>query len=101
MLADAWEICEKTYNGKRYFWHKNELEAMEVQVCQIEGVKYDPPEIKLGTFKVRKYTMEGIGSFICMEKAVDKQLLVGRMNGEKFKIMIRDEMNTKLGVEPT
>ena len=52
ILDDIWEKCEKTYNGRRSFWHENELEAMEVHGCQIEGVKYNPPEIMMETFKV-------------------------------------------------
>ncbi|PWA48695.1 zinc finger, CCHC-type, Retrotransposon gag domain protein [Artemisia annua] len=54
ILDDIWEKCEKTYNGKPSFWHENELEAMEVHGCQIDGVKYDPPEIKMETFKEKK-----------------------------------------------
>ena len=74
---------------------------MELHGCQIEGVKYDPPEIKMETFKVRKYTLGGVESFIFTHKSLNRQLPVGRMNGEKFKAMIRNEMNTEFGVEPT
>ena len=101
MLANAWDSCEKTYNGKRSFWHKNELEAMEVQDCQIKGIKYDPPEIQMETFKIRRYTVGGIGRFICTEKSLERRLPVGRMNGEKFKDLIREELNAGDGVEPT
>ena len=74
---------------------------MEVHGCEIEGVEYNPPEIKFETFKVPKLYREWSRKFICTEKAIDKQLPVGHMNWEKFKIMIKDEMNTKLGVDPT
>ena len=101
MLANAWDSCEKTYNGKRSFWHKNELEAMEVQDCQIKGIKYDPPEIQMETFKIWRYTVGGIRRFICTEKSLERRLPVGRMNGEKFKDLIREELNAGDGVEPT
>ena len=64
MLANAWDSCEKTYNGKRSFWHKNELEAMEVQDCQIKGLKYEPNEIQMETFKIWRYTVGSIGRII-------------------------------------
>ena len=67
---------------------------MEVHGCQLEGSRYDPPEITVEIFKVHKYTIDGIGSFISIDKKFDKQLPVGRMNGEKFKNLIREEMHT-------
>lgn len=74
------------------------MEAMEVHEFQLEGRRYNPPEVKVNTFKVRKYTMDGIGSFISIDKSIDKQLPVGRMNGAKLKELIREEMHTQLGV---
>ncbi|PWA45732.1 phospholipase-like protein [Artemisia annua] len=100
MLQDIWEKCERTFKKGRKFWHEVELEAMEVQECQIEGQSYDPPDIQVETSKVRKYNMDGVGSFISIDKAIDKQLPVGRVNGEKFKILIREEMHTQLGALP-
>lgn len=101
MLADIWEMCERTYNGRKSFWHESELESIEVQGCQIERIRYDPPGIQMETFKVRRYTVSGIGRFICTEKSLDRQLPVGRMNGEKFKAFITEEMNTEFSVEHT
>ncbi|PWA59154.1 hypothetical protein CTI12_AA393950 [Artemisia annua] len=98
MLQDIWEKCERTFKKGRKFWHEVELEAMEVHGCQLEGSRHDPPEVKVETFKVRKYTMDGVGSFISIDKTIDKQLPVGRMNGAKFKELIREEMHTQLGV---
>ena len=68
VLANIWDCCEETYNGKRSFWHKNELEALEIQECQIKGIKYDPPEIQMETFKIRRYTIGGIGRIFCTKK---------------------------------
>ena len=62
--------------------------AMEVQGCQIKGVRYDPPEIQMETFKVQRYTVGGIGRFICTEKSLDRRLPVGCMNGEKFNALL-------------
>ena len=98
MLQDIWEKCEKTFKKGRKFGHEVKLEALEVHGCQLEGNRYDPPEIKVETFKVHKYTIDGVGSFISIDKKIDKQLPVGRMNGEKFRILIREEMHTQLGV---
>ncbi|PWA51574.1 hypothetical protein CTI12_AA462040 [Artemisia annua] len=60
MLQDIWEKCERTFKKGRKFWHEVELEAMEVHECQLEGRRYDPPDIQVETFKVRKYTMDGV-----------------------------------------
>ena len=76
------------------------MEVLEVQECQIKGRRYDPPDIQVETFKVRRYTMNGVGSFIGIDKAIEKQLPVGRMNGENFKNLIQEEMHTKLGAPP-
>lgn len=100
MLSKMWDYCEETYNGKRSFWHKNELEALEVQECQIKGIKYEPPEIQMETFKIRRYTVGGIGRILCTEKAMERALPIGRMNGEKFKAIIRDEIIASNGIEP-
>ncbi|PWA53962.1 hypothetical protein CTI12_AA436730 [Artemisia annua] len=97
---DIWEKCGRTFKKGRKFWHEVELEAMEVHECQLEGKRYDPPEVKVETFKVHKYTMDGVGSFISIDKTIDKQLPLGRMNGAKFKELIREEMHTQLGVQP-
>ena len=100
MLHDIWEKYERTFKKGRKLWHEVELEAMEVHSCQMEGNMYDPPEVKVETFKVRRYIMDGVGSFISVDKTIDKQLPVGQMNGENFKKQIKDEMHTKLGVRP-
>lgn len=101
MLQDIWEKCKSTYKEGRTFRHEVELEAMEVHGCQIEGGKYDPPEVNVETLKVRRYTIDGMGSFISTGKTNERQLPVGRMNGEKFMNLIKEEMNTKLGVGPS
>ena len=98
MLQDIWEKCERTFKKGRKFWHEVGLEAMEVHKCQLEGRRYNPLEVKVKNFKVRKYTMDGIGSFISIDKSTDKQLPVGRMNGARLKELIREEMYTQHGV---
>ncbi|PWA59488.1 BYPASS-related protein [Artemisia annua] len=85
VLQDIWEKCKRTFKKGRKFWHEVELEEMEVHKCQLEGRRYDPPEIKVETFEVRTYTLDGVGSFISIDKPIDKLLPIGRRNGEKFK----------------
>ena len=99
MLQDIWGKCKRTFKKGRKFWHEVELEAMEVHECQLEGRRYDPPEIKVETFEVRKYTLDGVESFISIDKPIDKLLPVGRRNGEKFKSLIKEEMHNQLGVQ--
>ncbi|GJQ94587.1 zinc knuckle CX2CX4HX4C containing protein [Tanacetum coccineum] len=59
----------------------------------IEIEKYDPPEVQVETFKVRKYSFKGGQKFDCVTKEVDDALPLKRRNRSRFKEMIRKEFD--------
>lgn len=84
-----------------HFGTRKNWKQWRYMAAKLKELNTTPLKSSLKHLKYRNYTVNGVGSFICTEKAIDKQLPVGHMNWEKFKIMIKDEMNTKLGVDPT
>ncbi|GKC76249.1 hypothetical protein Tco_1127023 [Tanacetum coccineum] len=53
---------------------------------------YDPPYVNIETFEVKKYSFKGGRSFICITDHEDKAVPLGRVNGARFKAMIRKEL---------
>ncbi|GJY82290.1 putative nucleotidyltransferase, ribonuclease H [Tanacetum coccineum] len=59
----------------------------------IEIEKYDPPEVQVETFEVRKYSFKGEQNFVCVTKEVDDALPLGRRKGSRFREMIWKEFD--------
>ncbi|GKC53880.1 hypothetical protein Tco_1076625 [Tanacetum coccineum] len=53
---------------------------------------YDPPYVNVKTFEVKNYSFKGGRSFICITDREDEALPLGRVNGARFKDMIRKEL---------
>ncbi|GJT11408.1 reverse transcriptase domain-containing protein [Tanacetum coccineum] len=91
ILDHVWKYCNQVHN-KNYEWHNYEFENEECEKIGIEDKDYHPPEVQVETFKVKKYSLKGGQSFICVTKDLDNTLPLGRKNGSKFKEMIRMEI---------
>ncbi|GJU92570.1 hypothetical protein Tco_1317326 [Tanacetum coccineum] len=57
-----------------------------------EKTDCDPLYVNVKTFEVKKYSFKGGRSFICITDCKDEVLPLGRMNGARFKAMIRKEL---------
>nr|GEX28280.1 hypothetical protein [Tanacetum cinerariifolium] len=69
------------------------FEKQECDEMEIEIEKYDPHEVQVETFEVRKYSFKGGQKFICVTKEEDDTLPLERRNGSRFKEMIRKEFD--------
>ncbi|GKE71340.1 hypothetical protein Tco_1529412 [Tanacetum coccineum] len=92
VLDDVWEKCQQNYKKTNEAWHDEAYE--EDEMCRIgdEKTDYDPPYVNVKTFEVKKYSFKGGRSFICITDREDEALPLGRMNGARFKAMIRKEL---------
>ncbi|GJT95508.1 hypothetical protein Tco_1091026 [Tanacetum coccineum] len=57
-----------------------------------EKIDYEPPFVDVKAFEVKKYSFKRGQSFICITKQDDDALPLGRVNGARFKAMIRKEL---------
>nr|GEV92416.1 putative reverse transcriptase domain-containing protein [Tanacetum cinerariifolium] len=73
--------CNKVFNNEIEMWQSGD-----------EKTDYDPPYVNIKTFKVKKYFVKGGRSFICIIDREDDALPLGRVNGARFKTMIRKEL---------
>ncbi|GKE30642.1 hypothetical protein Tco_1446026, partial [Tanacetum coccineum] len=96
MLDKIWEYCKDVHRDNTYWWHDHGFKKEECDEMEIEIENYDPPEVQVETFEVRKYSFKGGQKFVCVTKEVDDALPLERRNGSRFKEMIRKEfdMNT-------
>ncbi|GJY17719.1 hypothetical protein Tco_0389210 [Tanacetum coccineum] len=53
---------------------------------------YDPPYVNIETFEGKNFSFKGGRSFICITNREDEALPLGCVNGERFKAMIRKEL---------
>ncbi|GJY14080.1 hypothetical protein Tco_0383389 [Tanacetum coccineum] len=91
MLDKVWEYCKDVHRDNTYWWHDHIFEEEERDEIGIE--KYDPPEVQVETFEVRKYSFKGGQKFVCVTKEVDDALPLERRNKSRFKEMIRKEFD--------
>ncbi|GJX61090.1 hypothetical protein Tco_0293990 [Tanacetum coccineum] len=94
VLDDIWEKCEHVHEGTIYSWHDEGFEEEEHWESGLDEKYYDPPQVCVETIKVKRYTFENKQKFICVTKILDKDLPLGRVNGSRFKGMIRKEIDT-------
>ncbi|GKB47489.1 hypothetical protein Tco_0898242 [Tanacetum coccineum] len=92
VLDDVWEKCQQNYKKTNEAWHDEAYEEDEMWRIGDEKTDYDPPYVNVKTFEVKKYSFKGGRSFICITDREDEALPLGRMNGARFKAMIRKEL---------
>ncbi|GKD94084.1 hypothetical protein Tco_1373921 [Tanacetum coccineum] len=89
ILDDVWEKCQQNHKKTNEAWH---VEAYEEDEMWRSRTDYDPPYVNIETFEVKKYSFKEGRSFICITHREDEALPLGRMNGARFKAMIRKEL---------
>ncbi|GJU61851.1 phospholipase-like protein [Tanacetum coccineum] len=95
MLDDIWENCKKVQGDNTYWWHDHGLEKNERQESSLDIEYYDPPEVHVETFEVKRYSFNSGYSFICVTKEIGDNLPLGRENVSRFREMIRKEVDTE------
>ncbi|GJW18166.1 hypothetical protein Tco_0025602 [Tanacetum coccineum] len=94
MLDDIWENCNKFQGDNTYWWHDHGLEENERQESGLDIEEYNPPEVHVETFEVKRYSFNSRWSFICVTEEIGDTLPLGRENGSRFREMIRKELDT-------
>ncbi|GJT73263.1 hypothetical protein Tco_1032549 [Tanacetum coccineum] len=93
MLDKIWEYYKDVHRDSTYWWHDHGFEEEEHDEMGIEIEKYDPPDVQVETFEVKKYSFKSGQSFVCVTKDLDDSLPLGRKNRSRFKEMIRNEFD--------
>ncbi|GJT64903.1 hypothetical protein Tco_1016383 [Tanacetum coccineum] len=78
-----------------------EFEEEEQWECGVDKTYYDPPELSMENFEVKRYSFENGKSFVCVTKILNDDTRLERVNGSRFKKMIRKEMDTAQSVQRT
>ncbi|GJV50969.1 phospholipase-like protein [Tanacetum coccineum] len=86
------EKCQQNYKKTNEAWYDEGYEEDEMWQNGDEKTDYDPPYVNVKTFEVKKYSFKGGRSFICITDREDEALPLGRVNGARFKDMIRKEL---------
>ncbi|GJW70228.1 hypothetical protein Tco_0127145 [Tanacetum coccineum] len=92
VLDDVWEKCQQNYKKINEAWHDEAYEEDEMWRIRDEKTDYNPPYVDIETFEVKKYSFKGGRSFICITDRENEALPLGRVNGARFKAMIRKEL---------
>ncbi|GKE67494.1 hypothetical protein Tco_1521655 [Tanacetum coccineum] len=100
ILDDIWEKCEQACGGTLESWYEEGLEEEEKRKC-LDGIHYDPFELSVDTYEVKWYSFGNMESFVCVKKMLKEELTIGRVNGSRFKRMIRKEIDTAGRVQRT
>ncbi|GJS06501.1 hypothetical protein Tco_0363297 [Tanacetum coccineum] len=93
MIDKIWEYCKDVHRDNTYWWHEHGFEKEECDEMEIEVEKYDPLDVQVETFKVRKYSFKNGQKFVCVTKEEDDTLPLERRNRSRFKEMIRKEFD--------
>ncbi|GJV87572.1 hypothetical protein Tco_1531510 [Tanacetum coccineum] len=92
ILDNVWEKCQQNYKKTDEAWHDEGYEEDEIWQSGDEKTDYDPPYVNVKTFEVKKYYFNEGRSFICITDREDEALPLRRVNGARFKDMIRNEL---------
>ncbi|GKB63417.1 hypothetical protein Tco_0919603 [Tanacetum coccineum] len=92
VLHDVWEKCQQNYKKINEAWHDEAYKEDKMWQIGDEKTDYDPSYVDIKTFKVKKISFKGGRCFICITDREDEALPLGRMNGARFKSMIRKEL---------
>nr|GEU55641.1 hypothetical protein [Tanacetum cinerariifolium] len=97
MLVEMADMIKKApldvHRDSTYWWHDHGFEEDERDKIGIKIKKYDPPDVQVETFEVKKNSFKRGQGFVCVTKNVDDALPLGRKNGSRFKEMIRNEFD--------
>ncbi|GJT37872.1 hypothetical protein Tco_0937737 [Tanacetum coccineum] len=77
------EYYKDVHRDSTYWWHDHGFEEEECDEMGIKIEYYDPPNVQVETFKVKKYSFKSRQNFVCVTKEVDDALPLGRRNGSR------------------
>ncbi|GJT23109.1 putative reverse transcriptase domain-containing protein [Tanacetum coccineum] len=83
ILKDIWEYCEKVQGDNINWWHNHGFEEDERQESGLDIEEYDPPNVHVETFEVKRYSFDSRHNFICVTKEIEDTLPLGRENGSR------------------
>ncbi|GJY55769.1 hypothetical protein Tco_0454884 [Tanacetum coccineum] len=78
---------------------KKGFEEEERRESGLDEKYYDPPQVFIETFEVKRYSFEEGKSFVYVTKQLHDALPLGCVNGSRFKGMIRSEMDIRGSVQ--
>ncbi|GKB12489.1 hypothetical protein Tco_0846412, partial [Tanacetum coccineum] len=94
ILDDIWEKCEHVHGGTLYSWHNDGFEEEERWESGLDKKYYDPPQVCIETFEVKRNSFKEGKGFVCETKQLEDALPLGCVNGSRFKGMIWKEIDT-------
>ncbi|GKC39407.1 RNA-directed DNA polymerase, eukaryota, reverse transcriptase zinc-binding domain protein [Tanacetum coccineum] len=93
ILHDIWEKCERVHGGTLYSWYDDIFEEEKRCKSGLDEKYYDPLQVCIETFEVKRYSFEEGKSFVCVTKQLEDALPLGWVKESRFKEMIRKEMD--------
>ncbi|GKF12764.1 hypothetical protein Tco_0050690 [Tanacetum coccineum] len=90
---------KEVHGGTMYSWHDEGFKEKELWESGLDEKYYDPLQVCVETFEVKRYSFEVGKSFIHVTKQLEDALPLGRVNGSRFKGMIQKEMDTGVSVQ--
>ncbi|GJR89222.1 hypothetical protein Tco_0213233 [Tanacetum coccineum] len=99
ILDDIWEKCKHVHGGTLYSWQDDIFKEEKRRESGLDEKYYDPPQVFIETFKVKRYSFEEGKSFVYVTKQLHDALPLGCVNGSRFKGMIRSEMDIRGSVQ--
>nr|GEX71186.1 hypothetical protein [Tanacetum cinerariifolium] len=84
--------CQQNYKETNETWYDKGYEEDELWRSGDEKTNYNPPYVNVKTLEVNKYSFNEGRSFIYITDREDEALTLGRVNGARFKAMIRKEL---------
>ncbi|GJW73918.1 hypothetical protein Tco_0133288 [Tanacetum coccineum] len=92
----SWMMFGKNESNKVIdSWHDVGYEEEDLWRSGDEKTNYEPPFMDVKTFEVKRYSFKRGQSFKCITKQDDDTLPLGRVNGARFKAMIKKELKDK------
>ncbi|GJR60929.1 hypothetical protein Tco_1503091 [Tanacetum coccineum] len=73
----------KEWGDNTNWWHDHGFEEDERQESGLDIEEYDPPEVHVETFEVKRHSFDSGHSFICVTKEIEDTLPGGRENGSR------------------
>ncbi|GJS87605.1 RNA-directed DNA polymerase, eukaryota, reverse transcriptase zinc-binding domain protein [Tanacetum coccineum] len=93
ILDDILEKCKQVHEETTYPWHDEGFEEEDRWESGLYEKYYNPPQVCVETFEVKRYLFEVGKSFICVTKLLEDALPLGRANESRFKGMTQKEID--------
>ncbi|GJZ65973.1 reverse transcriptase domain-containing protein, partial [Tanacetum coccineum] len=84
------------YGKSKKSWYDDGFKEEERWESGLDEKYYNPPQVCIDTFEVKRYSFKEGKSFVCVTKKLEDVLPLGWVNGLRFKGMIRKEIDTEV-----